>query len=297
MPQALLLDAARSSPTPWIAAAAGLTGAAVAIVTRRTVGRDDPEAARTRSWVIFAVLMSGAVAMWLLGVFVPGPVRIAHPKYIVFYLACSTVFAGAFRFPKTAGLLVVLLSIVGVTVGYLFSTALRPASVGLELGRVAVYARLDGSMDLEFRSPGRPPLYGRLSGDRLVPVVRSIVFDDLWPGLGSRSWYRLEGITACSASGQGGSSVVVWDSEPVLYERPAGVPELFYAFFEEHAARVPGVRVDRSERAVEEAVRRDSATVLGRVAELREYVVRLRAGAGFELLPVPVVRQAPVAPD
>ena len=295
MPQALLLEAARSFPTPWIAAAAALTGAAVATVTRRVVGRDDPEAARTRSWVIFAVLMSGAVAAWLLGVFVPGPVRIAHPKYVVFYLACSAVFAGGFRFPKTAGLLLVLLSIVGVTVGYLFSTALRPSSGGQELGRVVAYSRHDGSMDLEFRSPGRPPLYARLSGDRLVPVVRSIVFDDLWPGLGWRSWYRLEGLTGCSVSGEGGTAVVVWDPDPTLYERPSGVPELFYALFEVRSAAVPGVRVDRSEATVEAAVRKDSATELGRVTELREYVVRLLGGAGFEV--VPVARQAPTAPD
>lgn len=295
MPEALLRDAAMSFPTPWITGAAILTGAAVAAVTRRVAGRDDPEGARARSWIVFAICMSGAVAAWLLGVFVPGPTRIAHVKYLFFYLACSAVFAMGFRFPRTAGLFLVIVGIIASTAGYLFSTALLPSSAGLELGRAASYSRRNGSLDVEFRAPGRPPLYAAVSGDRLVPVVRSIVFDDLWPGLGWRSWYRLEGVTGCSVSGEGGTTAVVWDTDPALYDRPPGVPELFYAFFEVRSAAVPGVRVDRSEATVEAAVRKDSATELGRVTELREYVVRLLGGAGFEV--VSAGPQAPTASD
>jgi len=277
VPGALLSNAATVYPTPWIIAASLLSGAALSSATRRTRGEADPEAAWSRKWVRALLLCSASVAVWLLAVFVPGPEKAASAKYVVFFLAATAVFGLGFRFKKTAGLLLMVGMVVGTAVGYFFSTALQPYSGETEIGRVVVYAVRDGAMDVEVRAAGQAPAYARLVGDRVVALVDSIRFDDLWPGLGWRSWYRSEGLTAFALVDRSGKTSVVWHQEPYLFERPSGVPEALYRFFRKHAAAMPGVRIIRSDALGAAAAQSPDSAGFGRVEELREYALLLGA--------------------
>jgi hypothetical protein len=279
-----LPDAAVHYPTPWIILASVFCGAALARATRRVRGGGkasetgrDPDAERNRKWTLFALCMSASVIAWLLAVFVPGPERVADPKYVVYYLALSLVLGVAFRFPKTAGIAIAVVAVAACAVGILFSTALLPvrgpADTGV--GTVAVYAARDGGMDVEVHLQGVPPGYARLRGDRIAGVVETLVFDDLWPGLGWRRWYRTRGVTAFAITGTGTSARIDWADQPFLVERPSGVAEILYGTFEAWTGRFPGVTVTRSELVAAETARSGGEPGIAR--ELATYALTLHA--------------------
>jgi hypothetical protein len=77
-----------------------------------------------------------------------------------------------------------------------------------------------------------------LKGDYFSPIVKLIIFDDLYVFLGAKTWYRFLGIDAYYEEGERFKQ-----SETCYYfPEPTGINNWVYRFFEQYQAYIPGVK-------------------------------------------------------
>ena len=257
-----------SSPFPWVVLAGVFLGAAVMSATRRTSHRRDPERARTRKWVAACVLISIAVVLGLLAVFVPGPGRIANVRLAWAAGIAAVVSFCALRFRKSLGIPVLVLLVVAGTSFGLFLRSVHAFTGETELATVRVISVTAASMRLELAPRGGAPVLLTMDGAYFAPIVKVVIFDDLLVFLGAKTWYRFEGMSSFDEKLRQGMS-------DYRFPQASGVSERLWAFFEENETRIPGVKTAQIEM------------VMKRAKEFATYGIRVQNDGGVEIVPVP----------
>ncbi len=243
-----------TDPLPWVFLAGVFFGAAVSRATRRSANRPDPERARTRKWVLVCVWLSLAVLTAVAGVLVPGSerlllrqadgtLRLAEPLLPWVALAGFALAFLATRFRKAAGIPVFVLALVAVVALGLFFQSIRAFTGETRIATVKAITVADGRMRLEVQPEGRPSEMVDLDGDYFAPVVKVIVFDDLWVFLGAKSWYRFVGLVSFTTrDGLPEQSGTRW-----ALAHPLGISEALWTWFEQNEERIPGVKTVQTE--------------------------------------------------
>ena len=266
------------SPYPWLAASAFFLGAAIARATRRARPRylgDDPHKARTSKWLFFCLFLSLAVVAVLGAVFVPGPIDLLRPRFLYFYAACAVLSFLALRFRKSVGAVTLLLLLALVLTAALFLRSLIGFTGETEIGRVRVLAARDAQMTLEIVAARGEPVIRPMAGSYFAPVVKVVIFDDLYVFLGAKSWYRFEGVTSFAPQkSEAGQSFRQQDSD-YFFPEPQGVSQRLWRLFERYETRIPGVRSVQVEMDLKKA------------RELATYSLRLQNDGGLLIEQLP----------
>jgi tryptophan-rich sensory protein len=269
-----------TDPLLWVFLAAVFFGAAVSRATRRTANRPDPERARTRKWVLFCVWLSLAVLAAVGAVLVPGSERLVRRVGGTLHLVEPLVpwvalagFAIAFlatRFRKSLGIPVIVLGLVAVIALGLFFQSVRAFTGKTEIATVKAITVADGKMRLEVQPAGRASAMVDLDGDQFAPEVRVVIFDDLWVFLGAKTWYRFVGLQSFETrNGRSIQSPTMW-----TLERPTGISESLWIWFERNEERIPGVRTAQTE------------LVLKKARSLGSWSVKVQNDGGVEVVPL-----------
>ena len=109
-----------------------------------------------------------------------------------------------------------------------------------------------------------------MDGDQFAPVVKVVIFDDLWVFLGAKSWYRFVGLVSFTTrDGMPVQSATAW-----RLDRPLGISEELWDWFEASEERIPGVKTVQSEIELKKA------------RSLGTWSVRVQNDGGVEVVPV-----------
>ncbi len=203
----------------------------------------------------------------------PGPQRFfKEVRLLYFYLASTALFFLAFRFRKSAGLAVVLLALALVLVLALFLRSLVAFTGETEIGRVRVLAARDDRMKLELDAPPREEVILSMDGQYFAPIVKVVIFDDLFVFLGAHSWYRFEGLTSfAQQKGESGQSFRQQNTD-YHFPEPQGIQESLWQLYERNESRIPGVKSVQVEMD------------LKRARELASYSLRIQNDGGLEIV-------------
>lgn len=272
-----------TDPLPWVFLAAVFLGAAASRATRRTANRPDPQRARTRKWVLVCVWLSLAVLAAVGAVAVPGSERLvargaggrlalAEPLAPWVALAGFAVAFLSSRFRKAAGIPFFVLALAAVVALGLFFQSVHAFTGETEIATVKALAVADGRMRLEVQPAGRPSELVDLDGDYFAPVVKVVIFDDLWVFLGAKTWYRFVGLTAATMKDEMPS----WTAAPWRLAEPSGITAALWSWFEENEDRVPGVKTVQ----VDVNLKRVTARSLG------SWSIRVQNDGGVEVVPL-----------
>ncbi len=259
-----------TSPVPWVFLAAVFLGAAVASATRRTRHRRDPEKARHRKWVSFCILLSVAVLLALAALFIPGPQLILNPALL--YVAGGTALLSfaAFRFRKAMGIPVLVLAILLVAALGLFFQSLRAFTGETEIAKVRVISTEGSRMKLELLPSQGAAQVLTMEGEYFAPVVKVVIFSDLYVFLGAKTWYRFEGLISNRYKG---GDLANLEPEHRL-EQPYGISESLYELFARYDNSIPGVKTVQTE------------IVLKKARELAAYSIRVQNDGGVEVVAI-----------
>jgi hypothetical protein len=263
------------SPYPWLAVSALFLGAALARGSRRARPRylgDDLARARTSKWLFFSLFLSLAVVAALGAVFVPGPTDLLRPRFLYFCAACTALFFLAFRFRKSAGTVTLLLLLGLAFTGALFVRSLAAFTGETEIGRVRVLSAREGQMSLEIMPARGEPVIRSMAGSYFAPVVKVVIFDDLFVFLGASTWFRFEGLTSYALQKtEAGQSFRQQDTD-YYFPEAEGISRRLWELFERYEKRIPGVRSVQVEMDLKKA------------RELEAYSLRLQNTGGLQIV-------------
>jgi hypothetical protein len=235
-----------SSPLVWVVLAGLFVGAAASRATMRTRNKPDPDKARTRKWVIACILLSLALIFGLLAVFVPGADKIRDPRLLwVAGIAAAVAFA-AMRFKKSLGIPVAVLLLAVVIVFGLFLQSIRAFTGETEIAAVKVLSSTSSSMRLELVPRGNAPVLLTMNGTYFAPIVKVVIFSDLFVFLGAQTWYRFEGMTSFNDAQR-------QQDTDFRFPHPMGISERLWSLFERNETRVPGVKAVQIELTLKRA--------------------------------------------
>jgi hypothetical protein len=278
------------SPYPWLAACALFLGAALARASRRARPRylgDEPARARTSKWLFFSLFLSLSIVAALGAVFVPGPTDLFQPRFLWFFAACAGLSFLAFRFRKSAGTLTLLLLLGLVLTASLFVRSLTAFTGEAEIGRVRVLSARDARMNLELMPAHGEPVILEMAGSYFAPVVKVVIFDDLYVFLGARTWYRFEGITSYALQKtESGQSFRQQDTD-YYFPKVEGLPQRLWELFERYEKSIPGVRSVQVEMDLKKVRRTPSGARPGKARDLATYSLRLQNDGGLQIVELP----------
>jgi hypothetical protein len=256
------------NPFLWVILAGLLVGAALAFATRRASRSPNPDRARTRKWVAACVLLSLAVIVGLLAVFVPGPSKILDVRLAWAAGAAALVAFGALRFKKALGIPVVVL-LVGIVILFgLFLQSVHAFTGETEIATVRVISVDATSMRLELVARGSEPVLLTMKGTYFAPVVKVVIFNDLYVLLGAKTWYRFEAMSSFD------DKIRQQDTDYQL-PQPLGISEKIWNLFEDNETRIPGVKTTQIDLALKKV----------RPNEFTTYGIRIQNDGGVEIVP------------
>jgi len=253
------------SPYPWVLLAALFAGAAASRLTMRIRGRAHPERARTRKWIWVCVDLSLAVAFALAALFVPGPARIRDVGLLYVGGGAFAVAFVGMRFKKAIGIPVILLALSSVLLLGLFLQSVRAFTGETEIAVVRVISLESGRMRLELQPAGGVPVLLNMEGRYFAPIVKVVIFDDLYVFLGAKSWYRFVGMTSFDENLRQGNT-------DYRFPQPAGISESLWTFFENNETWIPGVKTAQIEMDMK------------RAKEFASYGIRIQNDGGVEIV-------------
>ena len=270
-----------SSPVLWLFLSGIAFGAAVSRVTRRIRGDMDREQAVTRKWVIVSLGLSLGVGFFMLGTFVPGAEKLLRWTNLYVFAAGFGVSFLTLRFKKAAGLPFLLILIVFLIVVVLFFQSLVAFTGETEIGRVNVLSADGETMTLELTPTDQEPVIIQLEGEYFSPVVKVVIFEDFWVFLGSKTWYRFVGVTSFHSDAEG-DELPKQVEKGFSFERPPGISERLYRFFEKHEDRIPGVKSVQIEIDLKKV--RETAGVKRADEDLEIFSIRVQNDGGIQIV-------------
>jgi hypothetical protein len=255
-----------ASPVLWVALAGLFLGAALSRATMRTRNRKDPDRARSRKWVFTCLYLSLAVILGLLAVFIPGPARILDGRLAWLAGGCAVAAFSALRFKKALGIPLLVLLVAVVIVFGLFLQSISAFTGETEIAAVRVVSADAGAMKLELVPRGAEPVSLSMKGSYFAPIVKVVIFNDLFVFMGARTWYRFEGMTSFD------QNMRQQDSD-FRFPHALGISETLWRLFEENETRVPGVKTVQIEMTLKKA------------KEFSSYGIRIQNDGGVQIVP------------
>ncbi len=269
-------------PPYWFLAASILVGAAASRITRRARRRrPDGRLDSTIKWVLVCSYLTVAVVVTTIGLLGPSVRDYLSTPML---LACALTAAVAFpvcRFPRAVGAPVAVLAAASVVLAALFLKSIVAFTGETEIARVKALARTDSRMTLEVAPAGAPPAVVEMNGDYFAPVVRVVIFDDALVFLGSRTWYRFDGLTSFRLERDAGETRFRQENTDYYLERPPGIAEQLYRLFEQWEGLIPGVKSVQ----VEMDLKRVESEAAGR--PLDTYSIRVQNDGGVQIVRLP----------
>ena len=231
-----------ASPLPWLLFCGAAAGAAVNRISRRANGVSDRERAVARKWIFVSLSLSLAVGFLMMAVFIPGPQKILSWTNLYVFAAGLVLSFLVLRFKKAFGLPFALLLVAFVIALALFLKSITAFTGETEIARVRVLSADDEEMTLELIPTDQEPVIIELDGEYFSPVVKVVIFKDFWVFLGSRTWYRFEGMISFRIEKEEEGFRLRQGERAYYLARPRGISERIYRFFEENESRIPGVK-------------------------------------------------------
>jgi hypothetical protein len=122
-----------------------------------------------------------------------------------------------------------------------------------------------GRMKLELQPAGGVPVLLNMEGRYFAPIVKLVIFDDLYVFLGAKSWYRFVGMTSFDENLRQGNT-------DYRFPQPAGISESLWTFFENNESWIPGVKTAQIEMDMK------------RAKEFASYGIRIQNDGGVEIV-------------
>ena len=255
-----------SSPLVWVVIAGLFIGAAASRATMRTRNKPDPYRARTHKWVSACVLLSLAVIFGLLAVFIPGAQSMRDPRMLWAAAIAAAIAFAAMRFKKALGIPIVVLLLAVVIVFGLFLQSIRAFTGETEIAAVKVLSTTSSSMRLELVPHGDAPVLLTMNGTHFAPIVKVVIFNDIFVFLGARTWYRFEGMTSFNDSFR-------QQETDFRFPHPMGISEQLWSLFERNETHVPGVKAVQIEMTLKKA------------QEFASYGILIQNDGGVQIVP------------
>jgi hypothetical protein len=255
-----------ASPVLWVAFAGLFLGAAASRATMRTGNRPDPDRARSRKWVFTCLFLSLAVILGLLAVFIPGPSRILDIRMAWVCGVTAALTFCALRFKKALGIPILALILAVVIVFGLFLQGISAFTGETEIASVRVASADAAAMKLELVPRGGEPVSLSMKGAYFAPIVKVVIFNDLFVFMGARTWYRFEGMTSFDQN-------MRQQDTDFRFPRAIGVSERLWRLFEANETRIPGVKTVQIEMTLKKA------------KEFSTYGIRIQNDGGVQIVP------------
>ncbi len=269
-------------PPYWFLAASVLVGAAASRITRRSRSRrPDGRPDSTVKWVLVCAYLTAAVVFATIGLLGPSVRDYLNTPML---LACALTAAAAFpvcRFPRAVGAPVAVLAAASVVLAALLLKSVVAFTGETEIARVKALARTDSRMTLEVAPAGAPPAVVEMDGSYFAPVVRVVIFDDALVFVGSRTWYRFDGLTSFRLERDAAGTRFRQAGTDYYFERPQGISEQLYRLFEQWEGAIPGVKTVQ----VEMDLKRVESEAAGR--PLDTYSIRVQNDGGVQIVRLP----------
>ena len=288
------------TPFFWFFFSAVATGAALSRATRRTKLHSDQ--ATTRKWTLVSIYLSIAVVLATCGVFVPGAEKVKDVAVLHLF---GVTFAASFlalRFKRAIGLPITLILLFALILGLLFFQSVRAFTGETEIARIRVLSSTGDNMKLEVlpvveqrRAPepiglkssdeassGQWPVIVSLEGQYFAPIVKVIIFDDLYVFLGSKTWYRFEGLTSFRMEKTEDGFRLRQSDTDFYFEQPEGVSEWIYDLFERHERFIPGIKSVQVELDLKRVFEIGSTSG----SELSAFSVRVQNDGGVQIVQI-----------
>ena len=230
------------SPFSWYFFSAVAFGAALSHATRGTRRQTDRQRAINRKWTLVSIYLSGAVILATCGVFIPGPEKVRDITILYLFVATLAVSFLAFRFKRAIGLPFALTIIFAIIIALLFFRSLKAFTGETEIARVRVLSSTSEIMQLEVMLTGldaeekssEETFIISLTGQYFAPIVKVIIFDDLYVFLGTKTWYRLVGLTSFGLEKSKDGFRFRQSDTDYYYEQSEGIQEWVYEMFERY---------------------------------------------------------------
>jgi hypothetical protein len=251
------------TPYSWFFLSAIAFGAALSRATRGTRREVQRNRAISRKWTMVSIYLSLAVIMAMGGVFIPGAEKVRDFKILYLFIAAAGLSFLVFRFKKAIGLPFALCISVLIILLLLFFRSLTAFTGETEIARVRVLSAQNERMKLEVilhdpydrsdrsdRSDRKDrsdiihgePILITLKGQYFAPIVKVIIFDDLYVFLGTKTWYRFLGMTSFRLEKTVDGLRFRQEDSDHYFERPIGVSEWVYDLFEKYEEKIPGIK-------------------------------------------------------
>lgn len=260
-----ILSPFSGTPFPWVVCAGLFIGAAVSRVTMRGRDKADPERARTRKWVVTCVLLSIAVVFGLLALFLPGPAKIIDIRLAWAAGAAAVAAFAALRFKKALGIPIVVVLLAAVILFGLFLQGIHAFTGETEIGVVRVIGVDNASMRIELIPRETDPVLLSMDGVYFSPIVKVVIFNDLFVFLGATTWYRFEGITSFDQNLRQANT-------DYRFPHAMGISEKMWALFEKYETRIPGVKTAQIE------------LVMKKAKEFASYSIKIQNDGGVQIV-------------
>lgn len=276
------------SPFSWYFFSAVAFGAALSHATRGTRRQTDRQRAINRKWTLVSIYLSGAVILATCGVFIPGPEKVRDITILYLFVATLAVSFLAFRFKRAIGLPFALTIIFAIIIALLFFRSLKAFTGETEIARVRVLSSTSETMKLEVMLIGldaeekssEETFIISLTGQYFAPIVKVIIFDDLYVFLGTKTWYRLVGLTSFGLEKSKDGFRFRQSDTDYYFEQSEGIQEWVYEMFERYENDIPGVKSVQ----VEIDLKKVQETVAASENDLQAFSVRVQNDGGVQIV-------------
>ena len=273
-----MLEGIIHSPFTWIFFSAVFVGLALSRATRVISVKNDRTV--SKKWSLVIIFFSAAICFFMIGIFIPGAEKIQDIRLLYLFSGVAVIAFVMARFRKAVGLPLVFFILCIVVVISLFVRSITAFTGETEIALVRVLRAYDVSMKIEVDLPEEAPLFYTLEGEYLAPVVRVIIFDDYIVFLGTKTWYRFEGITSFVQEKTENGVVFRQTDSYAILPKPIGLSESLYNLFEKYEKQIPGVKSVQ----IEIDLKRVNETNQAR--ELETYSIRVQNDGGVQIVRV-----------
>jgi len=278
------------SPFSWYFSSAVVFGAALSRATRGTRRQTDRQRAINRKWTLVSIYLSVAVILATCGVFIPGPEKVRDITILYLFVATLAVSFFAFRFKRAIGLPFALTIILTIIMALLFFQSIKAFTGETEIAKVRVLSSTRENMKLEVMLIGldpeerssEEPFIVSLTGQYFAPIVKVIIFDDLYVFLGTKTWYRFVGLTSFGLEKTKDGFRFRQSDTDYYFEQSEGIQEWVYDMFEKYENNIPGVKSVQ----VEIDLKKVQETVAASENDLQTFSVRVQNDGGVQIVRV-----------
>jgi hypothetical protein len=267
-----------ATPYTWFFLTGAVFGAALSRIARRLPRDSRLQKARAKKWILALLLLSASICLAMAGIFIPGPEKVSDPGLLLLFAGTSLVSFFAFRFKRSVGLPVAFFAILLFVFFLLFLQAIVAFTGETEIARVRVLALDDSTMKLEIIQTEKEPVITTLEGQYFAPIVKVVIFADMFVFLGSKTWHRFEGITSFRLKEEEGGLRFEQAGTGYYFERPGGLSESLYSFFEKYEELIPGIKSVQVEM--------DLKRIPGTVSSWESFSVRVQNDGGVQIVKI-----------